>query len=431
MKVSKVELTEYKQFKDLTLDLTYPKGHKKEGQPLDKICIIGQSGTGKTNLLEVIRDKLYTNEVKAEIVRDEESDSEEVYFKGTELNSFNQDIEMSEKDKLSLAKMKDISHKILIEDNGNYETRIMEHQNLLSASKEIESRYINQKINDIKQNYITIDETAWVLLKDKIDNYSEENERISAKLFREVKAKIKNMEEAIQEEEEWKAQNENILENISKILNEILNKFNLKLHPIDKNQKSYNDLTIKDLSNGKIIEYDKLSTGTKNIISTFIPLKIHNPKDSIILIDEPENSFYPDIQRMLTELYMEVGENNQLIMATHSPLIASSFEPWEVVELEFDENTHQVYRELYFEGERHIDNYFKNPQLLTWTSILTNIFDVKEKSNFLVREDKLMEYATLKAQIKTIENREEKIEKVNELKKLSKLLGLENNETNI
>ena len=76
---------------------------------------------------------------------------------------------------------------------------------------------------------------------------------------------------------------------------------------------------------------------------------------------------------------MEVGENNQLIMATHSPLIASSFEPWEVVELKFDENN-QVFRELYYpiDDERHVDNYTLDPRMLTWTSILTDIFDMKE-----------------------------------------------------
>ena len=55
MKIKYLEIKNYKQFKDLTLDLTYPKGHPKVGEPLDKICIIGQSGTGKTNLLEIIK----------------------------------------------------------------------------------------------------------------------------------------------------------------------------------------------------------------------------------------------------------------------------------------------------------------------------------------------------------------------------------------
>jgi len=212
-------------------------------------------------------------------------------------------------------------------------------------------------------------------------------------------------------------------------LNEILIKFNLQLAKIDENQQSYNDLIFKDLSHDEIIKYDNLSTGTKNLLSTFIPLKIHNPKDSIILIDEPENSFYPDIQRMLTELYMEVGENNQLIMATHSPLIASSFEPWEVVELKFDKNN-QIYREPYYpqEEENHIDNYTLDPRMLTWTSILTRIFDMKEDSNFDFREKKLMEYIRLENELHNIKDKKEKMQKFEELMKLSELLGLSDNE---
>jgi len=54
MKISRIEIENFRQFKDLKLNLTYPEGHKKAGQPLDKICIIGQSGTGKTTLLELI-----------------------------------------------------------------------------------------------------------------------------------------------------------------------------------------------------------------------------------------------------------------------------------------------------------------------------------------------------------------------------------------
>ena len=54
MKITKIHLKDFHQFRDLTIDLTYPKGHEKEGQPLDKVCFIGQSGTGKTSLLEII-----------------------------------------------------------------------------------------------------------------------------------------------------------------------------------------------------------------------------------------------------------------------------------------------------------------------------------------------------------------------------------------
>src|SRR5580704_17997410 len=62
MKITKVELKDFHQFKDATFDLTYPKGHPKEGEPLDKVCIIGQSGTGKTTLLKIMGGHVFTKE---------------------------------------------------------------------------------------------------------------------------------------------------------------------------------------------------------------------------------------------------------------------------------------------------------------------------------------------------------------------------------
>lgn len=226
----------------------------------------------------------------------------------------------------------------------------------------LKSKYVAKEL-DKSKNFINIDENAWKLLENKISNY--DNERLG--YIDTLSNKLLNLEgyekqDFILEKQKWDYENENIVDKISDKLNSILIKFNLKLTKIDRNQKDYNDLTIKDLSNDNIIKYDNLSTGTKNLLSTFIPLKIYNPKDSIILIDEPENSFYPDIQRVLTELYKEIGKNNQLIFATHSPLIASSFEPWEIVELKFNDNN-QVYKELYFKGENHIENYFLDRSL--------------------------------------------------------------------
>ena len=55
MKLTNLTLKGYNQFKDVQIDLTYPDGHSKEGEPLDKVCIIGQSGSGKTSLLRLIK----------------------------------------------------------------------------------------------------------------------------------------------------------------------------------------------------------------------------------------------------------------------------------------------------------------------------------------------------------------------------------------
>ncbi|MCX6073436.1 MAG: ATP-binding protein [Campylobacterales bacterium] len=430
MKIKYLEIKNYKQFKDLTLDLTYPQGHEKAGEPLDKICIIGQSGTGKTNLLDIIKSQMNTSSVKTRFTQNEDLQNEKIYFSEAEkdLNQKQNSIQIPKEDQKIIDDLEKESYKLLARDGGNYGISNFEHNMLHDAINSIKNKYQASFIKQLQMpsHVINIDSSAWLILEKKVENYDEERlkhmDKLSNKLLNLDNYEKKDFQREMQE---WEAQNENIVENIANKLNTILRFFNLELTKIDENQQSYNALTIKDLSNDTIIDYDNLSTGTKNLIATFIPLKIHTPKDSIILIDEPENSFYPDIQGKLTELYMEVGENNQLIMATHSPLIASSFEPWEVVELKFDSNN-QVYREKYYEGENHIDNYTLDPRLLTWTGILTNIFDLKEDSNFTFREKKLMEYASLKAEIKTIENPEEKEKKFKELMKLSKLLGLSN-----
>lgn len=69
MKISKIIIRDYNQFKNFTIDLTYPHGHLKAGEPLEKVCFIGQSGTGKSTILNLIRtivsyelnDKHYSN----------------------------------------------------------------------------------------------------------------------------------------------------------------------------------------------------------------------------------------------------------------------------------------------------------------------------------------------------------------------------------
>lgn len=54
MKVRGITIPDLHHFKDFHLDLTYPAGHPKAGRALDKVCFIGQSGTGKTTLLKLI-----------------------------------------------------------------------------------------------------------------------------------------------------------------------------------------------------------------------------------------------------------------------------------------------------------------------------------------------------------------------------------------
>jgi predicted ATP-binding protein involved in virulence len=79
--------------------------------------------------------------------------------------------------------------------------------------------------------------------------------------------------------------------------------------------------------NGKKISINQLSSGEKQLFCQAAYLQKLNLQDSIILIDEPETSLHPTWQRNILKLYQNIGENNQIIVATHSPHIIASVKP--------------------------------------------------------------------------------------------------------
>ncbi|MEJ7681817.1 MAG: AAA family ATPase [Segetibacter sp.] len=81
-----------------------------------------------------------------------------------------------------------------------------------------------------------------------------------------------------------------------------------------------------------------MSTGTKGLLLSMFPLYELDTTDSMILLDEPERSLFPDIQIDLISHYQKLAPNAQFIVATHSPFIAAAFEPEERFILYFDEN---------------------------------------------------------------------------------------------
>jgi predicted ATPase len=112
-------------------------------------------------------------------------------------------------------------------------------------------------------------------------------------------------------------------EQVQKTLNETLSSINLQVEflKLDKNKEIFfknkysEQIKLKDLSGGE-----------KEMLTKVFPLFISPVKDSIILIDEPESSLHPNWQNEIIDLYYKiaVNNNNQFIVATHSPHIVSA-----------------------------------------------------------------------------------------------------------
>ncbi|MDR0972410.1 MAG: AAA family ATPase [Prevotellaceae bacterium] len=97
-------------------------------------------------------------------------------------------------------------------------------------------------------------------------------------------------------------------------------------------------------TNGNISEFgtDGLSSGEKQLLGKFFPLFAENVENTIILIDEPEESLHPAWQIYVLPILRRCAKKNncQFILATHSPQIISSAHNEELRLLAFDKNNH-------------------------------------------------------------------------------------------
>ena len=73
---------------------------------------------------------------------------------------------------------------------------------------------------------------------------------------------------------------------------------------------------------GRIIPLQKLSSGEQNLVILYYRLVFETEPNTLLLIDEPENSIHVEwLERMLRDyLVMEGDLKCQMVIATHSPI---------------------------------------------------------------------------------------------------------------
>lgn len=84
------------------------------------------------------------------------------------------------------------------------------------------------------------------------------------------------------------------------------------------------DLPLFTNSYKETFDINKLSSGEKQLFIRALTLKMVEAENAIILIDEPEISLHPKWQQRIVKIYENIGKNNQVIIATHSPHVLGS-----------------------------------------------------------------------------------------------------------
>ena len=298
MKIEKVHIKNVKGIKDLKLSF------KKDNKILDLIVLAGVNGSGKTTILEAIKD----------------------FFSNRYLNSNNQSIDLNIFFEISENKF---LKKIENFTNNNPENKLSNFFHILLVSTyEYDIKYRTQ----IKQNLKIPPKIIYVPANNSFEEVETETTTLSieyefiniinSSVMNDIPSYIatrRNYLATIEEDLTMK-------EVTNKVVNEINGIFSIleldvKLKGFSKDEKT---LPIFENSAGEEFDINDLSSGEKQLFLRTLSIKMLEPKNSIILIDEPELSLHPKWQQRIIEVYKKIGENNQIIVATHSPHILGS-----------------------------------------------------------------------------------------------------------
>ncbi len=355
MKIKSLHIEAYRHLENVNFDFTYPEGHAKAGKPLDKICIIGQSATGKTTLLELIKDVISKLDLVEIINRQYLLGHHKLIFKGY-LEYLSKDGELKIEENAIVKEGKEFRN-MPKSGSGTYEKLITDAVKLLYVSSEIISKetinIFNQNplniINELetekfagfqnkynKPNYVyefvqNIDAEIWFSLLYKILDYRKRFLQMASELIN--KGSIGDMGKLNQQYAQWAAANENPIALFANFFNPVLKKLNVEIDLVNTEYP----IPVKSMVNEEVIPVAGLSTGTKGLLLSMFPLFELDTNDAIILLDEPERSLFPDMQIDLIAHYQNLAPAAQFIVATHSPFIAAAFEPEERFILYFDE----------------------------------------------------------------------------------------------
>lgn len=121
-------------------------------------------------------------------------------------------------------------------------------------------------------------------------------------------------------------------------LNKIFQNLDIPSKLIEVSEK---DL-IFESANGQKVGFDDLSSGEKMLYFMGFTLNQFNPQETIIMVDQPEDSLHPKWQQQITQFFKNIGQNNQIILATHSPQIIASVHPESLFVFAINEETHRV-----------------------------------------------------------------------------------------
>lgn len=361
MKIKNLHIKEFKGLRNISINF------EKNDKPLDLVILAGSNGSGKTRILESIKECFenniaiinlkISNELEMFFEEKEEEcknkiGNEKYFYKA--LNSFSFDDKQKN--------VMDTSY-LAIKENLPILPKI------IYVPIEINFQKMKTASTTLVQEYKFINIVDTNLIKD-IPSY------IATKM---ISAMLKNKNEKVGD----------VQKKVFNEINEIFENLSIDVKVEDISQDGRN-ITLFTNSSGDEFDINELSSGEKQLFLRTLAIKMLNPENSIILIDEPELSLHPKWQQRIVDVYRKIGKNNQVIIATHSPHILGSVKKENIMLLDKADEGKIVIKtgdELYDSYGQPTERILEDIMGLK-TTRNQEIFDKLEKIREMVNEDK-------------------------------------------
>ena len=357
MKIKNLHIKEFKGLRDISINF------EKNDEPLDLVVLAGSNGSGKTRILESILD--YFNIVL--VVPEEAQNKIELFFESMEekcIDKLGHELSF-----MYCLKFGSKEKKISVGSVGARYLDIKKELNILPkiiyAPAEMNFKKMDMASTTLIQEYNFINIVNTNLVKD-IPSYIAT--KIISAIFKNKNEKVGDVQKKVFDE-----------------INEIFEILDIDVKIEDISQDGRN-IPIFTNSAGDKFDINELSSGEKQLFLRTLAIKMLNPENSIILIDEPELSLHPKWQQRIVDVYRKIGKNNQIIIATHSPHILGSVRKENIMLLDKDDEGKIVVRtgdELYDSYGQPTDRVLKDIMGLE-TTRNPKVFKLLEEAGELV-----------------------------------------------
>ena len=355
MKIKNLHMRDFKGLRDIFINF------EKNDELLDLLALAGSNGSGKTRVLESIL-KYFQD------------------YLNYKQNNIEAGIFYEEKEKNCISNVQDFFYGLknfsyyevndpLYEQHIEIKNKLDILPKIIYVPTEINFQKMNAASTTLTQEYKFINIVDTNLIKD-IPSY------IATKIISEI---LKNKNEKVGD----------IQKKVFDEINEIFETLGIEVKIEDISQDGRN-IPIFTNSSGDEFDINELSSGEKQLFLRTLAIKMLNPGNSIILIDEPELSLHPKWQQRIVDVYRKIGKNNQIIIATHSPHILGSVRKENIMLLDKDDDGKIVVRtgdELYDSYGQPTERILEDIMGLK-TTRNQEIFDKLEKIREMVNEDK-------------------------------------------